>query len=67
MIRMYAIFNDQASKPAQIGSILAHTGDSTLDSSFFDMGDGVLHSKGGLKRDWGEVNHGLEHLLTEEI
>jgi hypothetical protein len=31
------------------------------------MGDGVLHSKGGLKKDWVEVNHGLEHLLTEEI
>jgi hypothetical protein len=34
---------------------------------FFSMGDGVLHSRGGLKRIGKGGNHGLEHLLTEEI
>ena len=64
---MYTMLNEQANKPAQGGNILAHTGGSTLNNGFFSMGDGVLHSKGGLKKDWERSNHGLEHLLTEEI
>jgi hypothetical protein len=65
--RTYAILNEQANKPAEGGNILALTGGSTLDNGFFSTDDGVIHSKGGLKKIGKESNHGLEHLLTEEI